>query len=154
MATDVNDNTISTLNNLIQTCKDGVDGFREAAQGVKSDDLRDLFSRFADQRSQFLSELQDEVRKLGTEPQTSGSIAASFHRGWINIREALQGNDEQAVLSECERGEEVAVDAYQDAMKQALPSDILSIVERQYMQIREAHDRIKSLVNMTNAASS
>jgi uncharacterized protein (TIGR02284 family) len=149
-----NDDTISTLNNLIQTCKDGADGFREAAQGVKSDDLRDLFTRYAQQRAQFTSELQDEVRKLGAEPETSGSIAASLHRGWINIREALQGNDESAVLNESERGEDVAIDAYQDALKQALPSDIMSIVERQYMQIREAHDRVKSLRNVTNAASS
>lgn len=149
-----NDDIISTLNNLIQTCKDGADGFREAAEGVKSDDLRDLFTRYTQQRAQFATELQDEVRKLGGEPETSGSIAASLHRGWINIREALQGNDESAVLNECERGEDVAVDAYQDALKQALPSDIMTIVERQYMQIREAHDRVKSLRNVSSAASS
>lgn len=154
MASSDNDNVISTLNNLIQTCKDGADGFREAAEGVKSDDLRDLFTRYTQQRAQFTSELQDEVRKLGGEPETSGSIAASLHRGWINIRETLQGNDESAVLNECERGEDVAVDAYQDALKQSLPSDIMTIVERQYMQIREAHDRVKSLRNVTNAASS
>ena len=149
-----NDDTISTLNNLIQTCKDGADGFREAAQGVKSDDLRDLFTRYSQQRAQFTTEIQDEVRKLGGEPETSGSLAASLHRGWINIREALQGNDESAVLNECERGEDIAVDSYQDALKQPLQSDILKIVERQYMQIREAHDRVKSLRNVSNAASS
>lgn len=149
-----NDDTISTLNDLIQTCKDGADGFREAAQGVQTSDLRDLFTRYSQQRAQFITELQDEVRKLGGEPETSGSISASLHRGWINIREALQGNDENAVLNECERGEDVAVDSYRDAMKQALPSDILSVIERQYMQVREAHDRVKSLRNMSNAASS
>ncbi|MDQ4122071.1 MAG: PA2169 family four-helix-bundle protein [Acidobacteriota bacterium] len=154
MASNNNDNVISTLNNLIQTCKDATDGFREAAQGINSDDLRDLFTRYSQQRAQFTTELQDEVRKLGGEPETSGSLAASLHRGWINIREALQGNDEAAVLNECERGEDVAVDAYQDALKQALPSDIMSIVERQYMQIREAHDRIKSLRNISTAAAS
>jgi uncharacterized protein (TIGR02284 family) len=154
MATTDNDNLISTLNTLIQTCKDGAEGYREAAQGVNSSDLRDLFTRYSQQRAQFTTELQDEVRKLGSEPETSGSIAASLHRSWINIREALQGNDESAVLNECERGEDSAVDSYQDALKQALPSDVMSIVERQYMQIREAHDRIKSLRNVSNAAAS
>lgn len=154
MATSDNDNTISTLNNLIQTGKDGTDGFREAAEGVGTSDLRDLFTRYSQQRAQFVTELQDEVRKLGAEPETSGSIAASLHRGWINIREALQGNDENAVLNEVERGEDVAVDSYQDALKQALPADVMSVVERQYMQIREAHDRIKSLKNIANSASS
>lgn len=153
MATTDADNVISTLNNLIQTCKDGADGFREAGQGIKKDDLRELMMRYSEQRSNFISELQDEVRKLGAEPESSGSVAASLHRSWINIREALQSNDETAVLNECERGEEVAVDAYQDALKQALPSDVMSIVERQYMQIREAHDRIKNLGNVSNAAA-
>jgi uncharacterized protein (TIGR02284 family) len=149
-----NDDVISTLNNLIQTAKDGADGFREAANGVQTSDLRDLFTRYSQQRAQFVTELQDEVRKLGGEPETGGSIAASLHRGWINIREALQGNDENAVLNESERGEDVAVDAYQDALKQTLPSDVQSVIERQYMQVKEAHDRIRSLRNMSNAASS
>jgi uncharacterized protein (TIGR02284 family) len=151
---DTNDAVISTLNNLIQTCKDGTDGYREAADAVNSSDLRDIFTRYSQQRAQFSTELQDEVRKLGGEPEKSGSIAASLHRGWINIREALTSSDESAVLTECERGEDVAVDAYRDAMKEALPADILSVIERQYMQVREAHDRIKGLRNMSNAAAS
>lgn len=144
---------ISTLNNLIQTCKDGENGFTEAAQGVESTDLKDLFVRYAQQRSQFAAELQDEVRKLGGDPETSGSVAASLHRGWIDIKSVVTGKDEAAILSECERGEDVAVESYQNALKEALPSDVNSIIERQYMQIKEAHDRIKGLRNMASSAS-
>lgn len=149
---DIN-NTVSTLNNLIQTCKDGQEGFTEAAQGVTSSDLKDLFMRFAQQRAQFVGELQDEVRKLGGDPETSGSIAASLHRGWIDIKSVVTGKDEGAILSECERGEDVAVQSYQNALKAALPSDANSVIERQYMQIKEAHDRIKGLRNISNSAS-
>lgn len=148
------DDIISVLNNLIQTCKDGSNGFSEAAEGVQTSDLRDLFTKYAQQRAQFGVELQDEVRKLGGDPETSGSIAASIHRGWMNLREVLQGNDENAVINEAERGEDLAVATYQDALKQSLPADVLSIVERQYMQVKEAHDRVRSLRNMSNAAAS
>lgn len=147
------DNTVSTLNDLIQTCKDGENGFTEAAQGVGSADMKDLFVRYAQQRSQFAAELQDEVRKLGGDPETAGSMAASLHRGWIDIKSAVTGKDEAAILSECERGEDVAVRAYQNALKEALPSDANAVIERQYMQIKEAHDRIKGLRNMANSAS-
>ncbi len=147
-------NAISTLNNLIQTCKDGENGFNEAAQGVSSADMKDIFMRYSQQRSQFASELQDAVSKLGGDPQTSGSIAASLHRGWIDIKSAVSGQDEGAILSECERGEDSAVDSYQSALKEALPSDVNSVVERQYQQVKEAHDRIKGLRNMSNSASS
>lgn len=146
-------NAISTLNNLIQTCKDGENGFNEAAQGVSTADLKDVFMRYSQQRSQFASELQEEVSKIGGNPETSGSIAASLHRGWIDIKSVVTGQDEGAILSECERGEDSAVQAYQNALKEALPSEVNSIVERQYTQVKEAHDRIKGLRNMSNATS-
>lgn len=149
-----NSNVVSTLNNLIQTNKDGENGFNEAAQGVEGTDLKDLFIRYAQQRSQFAGELQDEVSKIGGDPANAGSVAASLHRSWIDIKSVVTGKDEGAILSECERGEDYAVDAYQNALKQALPSDINSVIERQYLQIKEAHDRIKGLRNMSNSASS
>lgn len=147
------DDVVSALNNLIQTCKDGEEGYREAATAVTSSEMKDLFIRYSQQRGQFASELQDEVRKLGGEPTNSTSIASSLHRGWINIKSAVTGQDEGAILSTVEEGEDSARDAYLNAQKQPLPQDILSVVERQYMQVREAHDRIRNLRNMSNAAS-
>ena len=147
-------NAVSILNGLIQTCKDGENGFNEAAQGVSSADMKDLFMRYSQQRSQFAGELQDEVSKIGGDPATSGSIAASLHRGWIDIKSVVTGQDEGAILSECERGEDSAVNAYQNALKEALPSNANSVIERQYAQIKEAHDRIKGLRNISNSASS
>ena len=144
---------VSVLNNLIQVNKDGENGYNEAAQGVKSSDLKDLFIRYSQQRSQFAGELQDEVRKIGGDPETSGSLTASLHRGWIDIKSAVTGQDETAILSECERGDDNAVENYQNALKEALPSEVNSVIERQYMQIKEAHDRIKGLRNMSNSAS-
>ena len=35
---------ISTLNGLIETCKDGEQGFRSAAEGVQRADLKTLFN--------------------------------------------------------------------------------------------------------------
>lgn len=144
---------ISTLNTLIQTNKDGEYGYDESAKGVKSSDLKDLFIRYSQQRSQFASELQDEVLRLGGNPDNSGTVAASLHRTWIDIKSVVTGEDEGAILSECERGEDSAVEAYQNALKEALPSEVNSVVERQYMQIKEAHDRIKGLRNMSSATS-
>ena len=58
-----NDEVISTLNGLIETCKDGQDGFKTAAEGVERSDLKSLFYEFAQQRSQFAGELQTLVRE-------------------------------------------------------------------------------------------
>lgn len=142
-----NDEVISTLNNLIETCKDGENGFREAITGVTNPDYKTMFETYAQQRAQFASELQSQVRRLGGDPENSGSVLASLHRGWIDIKAAVTGKDEGAVISECERGEDSAISNYQDALNKNLPPDVQAIVQRQYTQVKEAHDRIRALKN-------
>ena len=140
-----NDEVISTLNNLVETCKDGQNGFRTAAEGVKNSELIALFNTYSQQRGQFASELQNEVRTLGGDPEKTGSTAAALHRGWINIKSTVTGEDEGAVISECERGEDSAVKAYEEALKEDLPANVRAIVETQFARVKEAHDRIRSL---------
>jgi uncharacterized protein (TIGR02284 family) len=136
---------ISTLNNLIETCRDGEQGFREAAGGIQNTELQQVFRRYAEQRAEFARELSDAVRKIGGDPENSGSVSGAMHRGWINLKAAVTGKDDAAILNEAERGEDVAKDAYQKALAEDLPSDIRAIVETQYRQVKEAHDRVRDL---------
>jgi len=145
-----NDDVISTLNGLIETCKDGQNGFKEAAEGVERSDLKSLFYEFSQQRSQFAGELQSLVQTLGGDPENSGSIAAALHRGWINIKSAVTGKDEAAILNECERGEDSAKNAYKNAMEEALPANIMETVQTQYVAVQAAHDRVKALRDAAN----
>ena len=140
-----NDAVISTLNGLIETCKDGQNGFQQAAEGVERSDLKSLFYEFSQQRAQFAGELQSLVQGLGGDPENSGSVAGAIHRGWINIKSAVTGQDESAILNECERGEDSAKNNYKDALEEALPANILETVHEQYQAVQSAHDRVKAL---------
>ena len=126
-----NDATISVLNDLIETSKDGANGFRAAADAVRSPEAKALFTSRVPIIERAVTELQAEVRRLGGEPETSGSVAASVHRGWINLKAAVTGKDDAAIITECERGEEVAAKNYEDALKKELPTDVRTVVERQ-----------------------
>lgn len=147
------DATISTLNNLIETCKDGQNGFQTASEGVKNGELKKLFLGYSQQRSQFAGELQNEVQRLGGDPEKTGSVAATLHRGWMNIKSTVTGEDEGAIIAECERGEDSAVRNYKDALAQDLPENIRAIVQSQYAQVQEAHDRVRSLEKASSAGS-
>ena len=139
------DDVTSTLNGLIQICRDGQQGYKESAEGIKRSDLKSLFYEFSQQRSEFAGVLQGLVRALGGDPETEGSFSGAIHRGWIDIKSAITGGDEISVLNECERGEDSAKNAYSEALKLNLPSNVLDVIREQSQAIQAAHNRIKQL---------
>lgn len=138
---------ISTINGLIETLKDGQEGFRQAAEAVKDSELKALFSEFSLQRSKFAGELQSEVIQLGdAEPEDSSSTAGAIHRTWINLKSAITSQDDHAILAECERGEDSAVNEYKKAMNDDdLPSNLREVINRHYSEVQAAHDRVRDL---------
>ena len=141
----MNDQAVDLLNQLIETCKDGAQGFRLAESSVKSPDLKQLFGSYAGQRAMFGGQLQAEVEQLGGSPEKSGSMAATLHRGWMNVKAAVTGHDECSILAECERGEDAALKAYEQATHTMLPATVQAMVQQQHEQIKEAHNRIHAL---------
>ena len=140
-----NDKAVSVLNTLIETCKDGEQGFRTAADALTDTSIKSKFEQYSSERGAMARELQDEVRKLGGDPEQTGSVAASVHRGWINITAAVSGRDDHAIVAEAERGEDVAKHAYEDALKEPLPATAQPVVQRQASRVRQAHDDVKAL---------
>jgi uncharacterized protein (TIGR02284 family) len=137
--------TSSVLNDLIETLRDGQKGFQEAAEAVKDPQLKSLFVEYSQQRSRFATDLQSQVQTLGKEPETSSSTAGALHRGWINLKSVVTGGDDHAILAECERGEDSAVEEYKKALDKDLPQPLYELVSRQYADIKATHDRIRNL---------
>jgi|SRR5579884_1842013 len=135
---------ITCLNDLIESCRDAEKGFRSASEHIVNEDLKLYFRRCSYQRAQFASELQAEVRQLGANPGDGGSISGAFHRGWMNLRAAVTGGDE-AILSECEWGEDAALRNYERVLKQNLPPTVLPTVKHQYTQIKDALHHLRGL---------
>lgn len=141
-----NKNIIKTLNDLVEILRDGQHGYKTAAEDAKSPELAQLFTRYSSQRAEFVSQLQTRLASLGAEPEKTGSVTGSMHRTWIDLKSALSKNEPHAVLSEAERGEDAAVDAF----KKALDGDHLDlptrdILTRQYQEVKAAHDKVKQL---------
>jgi uncharacterized protein (TIGR02284 family) len=137
---------ISTINSLIETLKDGQEGFKQASEAVKDTSLKSVFNEYSQQRARFASELQNEAAKLGeTEPEQDSSATGALHRAWMNIKSAITSGDDHAILAECERGEDSAVHEYEEALEEDFASPIGVVIARQYQDVKNAHDRIKSL---------
>lgn len=146
-----NDKVVSTLNDLIETCKDGEEGFRQCAEDIKNPSIKTTFMARAQSCATAASELQQLVRAYGGDPETSSSVAGALHRRWVDVKSAITGKDDEAVLNECERGEDVAMRSYETALKEELPVDVRAVVERQYQGVRRNHDEVKALRNQARA---
>ena len=140
-----NHKVISILNDLIETCRDGREGFNEASENATSPELKNFFRQASRERARFVGELQQEVRTLGGDPEKSGSTAGALHRAWIDIKGTLTGKDDGSILNEAERGEDSALKAYEDALKQRLPANCESIVQEQFSEVKLTHDRVKQM---------
>lgn len=148
-----NDKVVSTLNDLIETCKDGEEGFRHCADGVNDPGMKSTLMSRAQGCATAAGELQQLVRAYGGDPETKSSISGTLHRRWVDVKSAVTGKDETSVLNECERGEDVAMRSYQDALKEDLPADVRAVVERQYQGVQRNHDEVKAMRNQARARS-
>jgi len=145
-----NDKAISTLNGLIETCKDGERGFSTAADGLTDPQTKSSFLTYSRERAQMAHELQGEVRRLGGDPDKSGSMTGSLHRGWINIKSVVSGKDDGSIIAEAERGEDAAKKAYEEALRAGLTGTTLALVQQQSARVHATHDSVRVLEKATS----
>lgn len=144
----VNVKSISILNDLIETSRDGVEGFKKCAEEVHDRTLKMYFEDRARSCEEAVRVLSEEVRKLGGEPDMGGTTTGTLHRLWIDFRTAISSKDNLAVLEECERAEDIALESYESALKEEELSDNLrSLITQQLDGVRRNHDRVRQLRN-------
>ena len=147
------ENTIDTLNDLIETCKDGEYGFRSSGEHVRQDQLKTLLMRRSAECGQAARDLQAVVARLGGSAEDSGSVAGAAHRGWVAVKATLAGYTDLAILEEIERGEDIALQSYRSALDNDLPPDVRSVVERQYEGVKRNHAEVRTLRDSARATA-
>lgn len=148
-----NRDIVSTLNDLIETCRDGEYGFNTCAEHASSEPVRTLFrTRAQDCRTGAL-ELQNLVRECGGKPDEGGSASGALHRGWVAVLGTVAGTSDQRMLDEAERGEDHALARYRKALKDELPPTVRNVVERQMAGVQRNHDQVKALRDRVRAAA-
>jgi uncharacterized protein (TIGR02284 family) len=146
-----NDKVVSVLNNVIETCIDGDQGFRDCANNISDPQLKTFFTERANSCQVAAKQLQELVVSLGGRVETSGSVSGAMHRRWVDIKSLITGKSDTAILDECERGEDVAVRSYRNALDQSLPEHVRMILQRQYEGVLKNHNDVKRLREQAHA---
>jgi uncharacterized protein (TIGR02284 family) len=134
------------LQDLVETCRDGQDGYRDAAEHVTESNLRNFFNDKSLERAGFAGDLEQEILRLGEkDPDRSGSATAAIHRAWIDFKVTL-GGGEPAILESVESGEDQAMKSYESVLQSSeLPEYLASTVRKQLVSIEATRDHVRSL---------
>lgn len=133
---------------LLETLEDGKDGFSKGAEKLADLGAAEhaaTFQRFSQQRSEFANELQGLANVYGDDPDRSGSIAATLHRGWMTLKDALTKDTPKAILEVAEQGEDHAVTEYEKALDDDISQGLRDVVQRQLTEIRSARDAVAAV---------
>jgi uncharacterized protein (TIGR02284 family) len=139
---------VEALNHLIQMCRAGEYGFRQAGDELLKKENRVFATSTAFKRHEFATALEDQVAKIGGTPQDHATVQAAIHRFWMNVRHVINQRNDEIVLSECMRGEEVALKAYQDVFEAKSLPEIEEMLRTQFMNIIETRDRLFNIVKV------
>jgi uncharacterized protein (TIGR02284 family) len=135
--------SLNIIKDLIETCRDGQNGYLHAASQVESPELKNYFDEQSLERARFAVELEDASKRLGeVEASDTGTVAGVVHRAWFELKGDMGGGD-HAILVSVEQGEDRAKQAYEDAMKAALPESIMAMIRDQYESVKATHDRVR-----------
>jgi uncharacterized protein (TIGR02284 family) len=137
---------ITTLNTLIATTIDSITGFEDSAQNIDNERLREIFRQRANERQRIVDELRSEVRRLGGNPEDDGSFLGKAHQRFEDLKAAITGRDEKAIVNEVERGEDYLKSKWQAALESGeLHGEAHDLVQRLYQSIKDGHDQMSQL---------
>jgi uncharacterized protein (TIGR02284 family) len=140
------DGKIATLNTLTTTLIDSVNGYEDAANNSESERLRELFRKSANERNKAVEDLRAEIRRLGGNPEDDGSFLGKTHQRFLDLKAAVMGRDEQAIINEVERGEDYLKGKFEAALNSdQLTGESRTAVERAYQSVRAGHDKMSAL---------
>ncbi|TAD73602.1 MAG: PA2169 family four-helix-bundle protein [Sphingomonadales bacterium] len=137
---------ISTLNELIATTFDSIDGYTEAAK--KSDNQRfvALFTARSTEREAVIRTLRAEVVRLGGKPEEDGTVLAGAHRMFINLKSVVTGRDDKAIIAEVEQGEDHIKAKFEDAIADGeLSPQVMHTIRECFVSIKQGHDEMRDL---------
>ena len=135
---------IRTLNGLIATTIDSVDGYRESAKATGR--FSEIFQSRATERQQVAEQLRGEVTRLGGNPEDDGTLLAGAHRVFLDLRAKVTDRNDAAVVAEVERGEDHIKSKFEHALKDdKLAPETRSVVERAFVSVKSGHDQMRDL---------
>ena len=141
----------TALNTLIATLIDSVNGYQKAAADTDNSRYAEMFNARAQERQGAITKLQACVARLGGNPEDDGTTAGAIHRGWVNLKEAVVGRDDEAIVNAVESGEDYLKGKFETVLEHKdLPPEARAAVDEAWTSVKAGHDQMSQLKHAIN----
>ena len=135
-----NKKVVGVLNDLLRINHDRIVGYEKAIDELKDEDadLRTLFHRYTQESKEYATELTHEITRLDGDPADGTTNSGKVYRVWMDLKAAIAGKGRQAILENCEFGEDAAQKAYDMALNSdvELEAPLRELIVRQKAALR------------------
>jgi uncharacterized protein (TIGR02284 family) len=146
------DTNVATLETLTTTLIDSVNGYEESAKQTENGRLKQMFDECAADRRRVADDLRSAIRSLGGDPPEDGSFMGKTHQTWLDLKAAVTGRDDEAIVNSVEAGEDYLKEKFETALgSDELSGEARQAAERAYQSVRSGHDRMSSLKHQMEA---
>ncbi|HEX8377642.1 MAG TPA: DUF2383 domain-containing protein [Pedobacter sp.] len=110
------ENYIKQLQRLLTSVVKSQKKYIDSTEHIDSADLKNLFNRYADERTNMITELTNAIQKLsGNTPDVSAVDVNSHH--FNSTHNATETKKDQEILSKLRNSEKDALDIYDDTLQ-------------------------------------
>ncbi|MGY6552545.1 MAG: ferritin-like domain-containing protein [Erythrobacter sp.] len=145
---------IMEINDLLAVTADNITGYTEAKDKVAGSHFTPAFNERILERQSILTALESEVRRLGGRPGQGGTVLAGAGRMVANLKSAVLGRDDKAIIDQIERGEAYIKAKFETAMNNPdLSSQVAQVIRECFVTIKQGHDRMRDMKHAMEVAS-
>lgn len=136
------------LHDLIRINNDRIQGYEKAAGEINDPvdaEIKSIFYQMAEESRHYKDNLNESLVRLGGKREENSTVSGKIYRAWMDVKATFSGDNTLAALQSCEFGEDAALKAYREALKEKseLPGGVRSVIETQYELLKVSHNRIK-----------
>jgi len=135
----------STVKEIVQIARDGLEFYQDAATEVKSERLKAVFSRMANHKRQLITALSTNLALNDEEVPTDGTMAGSIRKGYAEVRTMLGANEDKTYVTQLEETEDRLLHHFEDALKDCDDVGVKTLLQQHSPQVRACHDEMRAL---------
>jgi uncharacterized protein (TIGR02284 family) len=136
------------INYLIAIAEDANRGYADVANDTEDATLKKIFTSLAAERAGYATQLQNQLRVLVGKTAADDEPLGVVKRTWAFLKSAVLDDDDDSIIMECIKGEEVTLKEYAYVLENIKSESALGkLLVKQRNGINSSLNGIKNYLN-------